>query len=265
MIVPSSLNAGFKRGEALDRRVGADPLVGLVHRPVHGDGKDLAAELAAPRSPRAARRCERTDELVHLVARDAPALGDHLGAEALRNEVVALEQLLRKRAAPLLLCAFLDREADAAHVLDAARDDDVVDAGRDPQGAEVDRLLPGAAADVDGRRACALGKPFREPGGSRDAARLLGDLVRAACDDVVDLCGFDARAVEHRLEAAPEQVGGMHVLEDALLRVAAADRRPDGVDDEDLVHRIPNAPSAISVWCSSLLPSTIWKTLASRR
>src|SRR5581483_6873181 len=97
-------------------------------------------------------------ERVHLSTAHVPPLGDHLGAEALRDEVVALEQLWRERLSPLLLGTFIDLEADAPHVLYSAGDDQVVDPGRDAQGPEMHRLLSGPAADVDGRGTRGFGK-----------------------------------------------------------------------------------------------------------
>ena len=102
-------------------------------------------------------------ERVHLGPADLPTVGDHLGADPLRDEVVALEQFGRKRPAPLLLRVLVGGKADSTHVLDAAGDDELIDAGRDPQRAEVHGLLPRATADVDGGRAGRLGKTLLQP------------------------------------------------------------------------------------------------------
>ena len=60
----------------------------------------------------AASRWERTGELVHLLAADVPAVGDQLGALALRHEVVAVAQLGRPRVAVQL--GDLARESSSA-------------------------------------------------------------------------------------------------------------------------------------------------------
>ena len=155
-------------------------------------------------------RAER--EAVHLGAGDAPAVGDHLGADPLRDEVVALEELGREGAAPLLLRALVDGEADVAHVLDAAADDHVVDAGGDPQRREVDRLLPGAAAARrPSSRPRSTGRPFASHAVGVMPLDCSANWLRAAGDHVLDLGRVDPGALEHGDEAAAEQVGGVDV------------------------------------------------------
>ena len=115
-------------------------------------------------------------------------------------------------------------EGDVAHVLDAAADRDVVDAGGDQRGGEVDRLLGGAALAVDVVAGVSIGRPGLEPGVAADVEALLAELLDAAGDDVADLGRVDAGALDELGVGLGEQVRGVEVLVVALLRVAAADR-----------------------------------------
>src|SRR5205823_4551124 len=116
----------------------------------------------------------------------------------------------------------------------AGADDDVVDAGGDQRGGEVHGLLAGAALAV--QRGCGgLDREAGlEPRVAADVEALLAELLHAAGDDVLDLAGRDPRPLDDLAVTAGQQVAGMHVLEVALLLVAAADRRPRGLDDHDL-------------------------------
>ena len=173
-------------------------------------------------------------QLVELGPRDLPLVGDHFGAEALADDVVLVQELLRERGAVLLLRLHARGERDVAHVLDAGADDDVVDAGGDERRAEVDGLLRRAALAVDGRRGGLDRQPLLQPRVARDVERLLAELLDTARDDVLDLGGIDARALEHLRVALAEQVVRVRVLVVALLRMAAPDGRSDGLDDDDL-------------------------------
>ena len=85
MIVPSSLNAGFKRRKTLERRLGADALVGGEDVAVHRIRKDLALEPSLlRRAGGTLLRAER--DLVAIFAGDGPLLGDELRAETLVDE-----------------------------------------------------------------------------------------------------------------------------------------------------------------------------------
>src|SRR5690606_4732096 len=117
---------------------------------------------------------------------------------------------------------------------DAAGDDDVVDAGGDQGGAVVDGLLGRAALAVDG---CGRGlhrQAGLEPGVAADVERLLAELLHAAGDDVTGLRRVDTAALEELAVGPRQQVRGVQVAVVALLRVAAADRRPHRLDDYHL-------------------------------
>ena len=145
------LEGRLELGEALRRRAGADALVGRDEAAVDGDRDDLAVEAPFRRSALGALLRAGAD-LVEQLARQVPLLRDHLGAEALVDQVVVIEQLGRERRADDVLELASDEHRDPAHRLDARADRHVVDAARDQRGAEVDRLLGGAALTVDRRR-----------------------------------------------------------------------------------------------------------------
>src|SRR5437764_1097135 len=85
------LERRLQRGQLLQRGVGARPLVLGVRVAVDLEGDDLAVEAPLLHGPRG-QLVGTQAQLVQLRARDLPLVGDHLGAQALRNEVVALEQ-----------------------------------------------------------------------------------------------------------------------------------------------------------------------------
>ena len=88
-------------------------------------------------------------QLVELGARDLPFVGDHLGRQPLRDQVVALHQLRWPRRSDLVDPVEADAHGHMAHVLDTRPDHHVVDPGRDQRRREVDRLLGRAALAVD--------------------------------------------------------------------------------------------------------------------
>ena len=113
------------------------------------DGHDLALE--APLLGRRGRACVRRHrELVQLGPRDLPLLGDELRAQALRDELEAVEQLLRPGCAEELGDLHGRVERNVVHVLDARRDDELVAARGDERRGVADRRLRRAAAPVDG-------------------------------------------------------------------------------------------------------------------
>src|SRR5680860_1087784 len=178
-------------------------------------------------------------ELVELGAGDLPPVGDHLGGEALRDQVVSLDQLGREGRAVLLHHLVAGGEGDVAHVLDAGADRDVVDAAGDQRRGEVDRLLGGATLAVDRRRRSLDRQAGLEPGVAADVDPLLAELLGAAGDHVAGLGRVDAGALEQLAVDLGQQVGGVDVLVVALLLVPAPDRRADRLDDYDLTATEP--------------------------
>jgi hypothetical protein len=135
-------------------------------------------------------------------------------------------------------------------VLDAAGDDDVLEAGRDLPGGEVDRLLAGAAhpVELDPRRAVAalvggprtgvrryLFAPPRDEGRDASDVRPLVALRRhAAVHHVVHDGRVEAVAFLEGPERGRREVLGVRVPERP---VALPERRPYRVHDDWLVHR----------------------------
>ena len=90
------LEGGLEPGERLDRRAGPDALV-LAHRTagrVHGD--DLLVEEARGLG-RGGPRVRRGGDLVEVLAGQAPALRDHLGADALVHQAVVVAGVHARR------------------------------------------------------------------------------------------------------------------------------------------------------------------------
>src|SRR5439155_5522846 len=85
---------------------------------------------------------------------------------------------------------------------------------------------------VDGGRRRLDREPRLEPGVATDVEHLLAVLLHAAGDDVLDLRGLDARALDDLRVALAEQLVRVGVLVVALLGMASADRRSDGLDDD---------------------------------
>ena len=128
-------------------------------------------------------------ERVHVLAGDAPLVGDQLGRDALRHEPalvgVAGADLRAERVAELAV-GHRGAHRHTGHHLDAGGDDDVVGAGDHALGGEVGGLLAGPALAVDGRARHVLRPAGGEHGVAGDVHALLADLHHAAHDDVVD-------------------------------------------------------------------------------
>src|SRR4051794_13174811 len=227
------LEGGLETGELFEARVGARALVGHVSVAIALEGTDPALE--APLL--GGLRCELVGaqaDLVELGAGDLPLVGDHLGRDALGDQVVLLHQLGGEGEAVLALDRHAVGEGDVAHVLDARADRDVMDAGGDEGGGEVHGLLGRAALTVNRGGRGLDRKAGLEPGVAADVHALLAELLDAAGDDVLDLGGIDAGAVDHLGVGLGEEVGGVGVFVVALLLVASADRGPGRFDDQDL-------------------------------
>ena len=146
------------------------------------------ARSGPPRSPGAASWCERSAELVELGARDLPLVGDHLGAEALVDEVVALASARAGTACRPPRSHLRPRHGTWPMCSTPRADHDVVDAGGDQRRGEVDGLLRRAALAVDrrGRRLDRAGPACSQALRAMLNA-LLAELLHAAGDHVLDL------------------------------------------------------------------------------
>src|SRR4051812_32188866 len=227
------LEGRLQLGELLDRGVRPDALVGDVGVAVHLERDRLALEAAL--LGRLVSELVRADaELVELGARDLPLVGDHLGRDPLRHEVVLRHQLLWPGRADVVDPLEADTHRDVAHVLDAGADHRVMHAGGDERGAEVHGLLRRAALAVDGRGRRLDRQTGLEPRVAADVEHLLAVLLDAAGDDVLDLLGGEAGTRDDLAVTLPEQLVRVSVLVVALLRVAAPDGRADRLDDHDL-------------------------------
>jgi hypothetical protein len=178
-------------------------------------------------------------EALHVLARAAPLLRDHLGGAELRDllRAVAREPALRRRErireAVRLAGQHRRRDGDEAHALYAAGDDQVAGAAQHRLRREVRGLLRRAALAVDRRAGHLVGETRRQPAGASDVAGLGPDRVDAAEDDVLDGVRIDARARDERREHVRAEIGRMHQAQAALL---PPDRRPHGIDDVRFSH-----------------------------
>ena len=184
--LPSSLKAGFSAESASRLVSGRIPWSVSYVSAVDLDRHDLALE--APLFGRLVRRAGASAART----RPAPSAGSPTGRRSSRrqmpwrHEVVALQQL-GGHGAPTSSTHLNRRRSGVAHVLDAAADHDVVDAGGDQRGAEVDGLLGGSALAVDGRRGRLDGSPA-----CSQALRPMLKICSPYCctqpaDDVLDL------------------------------------------------------------------------------
>src|SRR3989454_10967098 len=124
----------------------------------------------------------------------------------------------------------------ARHVLDAARDDDVVLTRHHAQRGEVGRLLPRAAHPVERRAADVHRKARDQRGVARDVEPLLAELVDAAEDDVLDLGSVDADAGDELSNHMRREVVGADGGESA---VPLSDGTTHGSNDDGVSHGGP--------------------------
>ena len=196
------------------------------------DRRDLALEAAFCVGP---RRLLLRDQapLVDVLALDAAVPGDALRRLELGRRLVPrpVGGVRNARAAENVRA-----EADTRHRLDTAGDADVDRAGGDQSGDEVVRLLRRAAL-ASRRSSPRLEREARaQPGVAGDVRGLLAGLGHAAADDLLDLVGVDAGALDDLGLGGGEQLGRVQAGE---LAVALADRRTDGFDDHGIGHFVP--------------------------
>ena len=206
---PTALGQRLERADLLPVRL-ARPLVEV--EPVERRDLGLEATLGAgPDRPLVGL----DGELLHLLARDVPLLGHHLGADELADLAGAVAGRPPRRTAVRVVEA--ERLAGVggrhdrhhAHVLHAAGDDEVHRPRHHGLGGELHGLLGGAALTVDRHAGDVLRQPGREPARPGDAARLRPDRVDVAEHDVVDRVRVDAGAFDERGDAVGAEVGGM--------------------------------------------------------
>ena len=172
-------------------------------------------------------------ELVALLAGEPLDGGDQVGRDALRDHRVLLAEVgvVGGEAVDV-------QRRRPRHRLDAAADDEVLEAGQDARGGEVHGLLARAAEAVE-RDAGRVERPAGvERGHAGDVHRVVAAAGAAAHDHVVDVGGVEAVAllqgVEHLRQDALRVDG---VQRAGLLALAA--RRAHGVDDPGFAfHRV---------------------------
>jgi len=169
-------------------------------------------------------------ELVELLARQPPGVGDVLGSDALVREVAAVP-------GGVLLAQRTGGEGrahrGAAHHLDATGDREVVLAGDDAGGGEVHRLLRGAALAVDRGAGDRLRPTCGKDRRARDVEGLLADLHHAAPDHVIDQHRVDAGALGEGLQDVRRDVGGVDARQASA---PLAQRGSDSFDDDGIAH-----------------------------
>ena len=195
-------------------------------------GHLLQRRLAGGRCRRRRRRrvpihgsCPASIAAILLAAADR----DHLGRPELRHHVPVAPSPARRAGErvgepELLPGDHRRRDRDGAHVLHAARDDDVGGAGQDGLRGEVHRLLGGPALPVHGDPGDVAGQPGGQPRGPRDVARLRADRVRAAEDHVVHRGGIHARPLDERTDHVRPQVGAVCTPASGPFRRVTGDR-----------------------------------------
>ncbi len=236
--VPSSLNAGFSvasfssvvpaRGpSSLETTVPSSSVSGTISRSKNAGllGRDGALLRAL-------------GVVVLLLARDAVALGDVLGGQAHRDVRVGLAGLLPWSFSFWSSgCAASCALVVARDELDAAGDVDVALARLDRVGGDADRVETRRAVARDRRAVGGLGRACRSAGPRSarccwPAAPAAGRSRRSSSSTVG---GIDARvALQQLVDDERERLVRAQRRERAL--EGAADRRPDGVDDDGFRH-----------------------------
>ena len=232
---PRPCRSGERRletGEALDGGVGADGLVAVEHGHAAEvlDRDDRVVEVAV--GPRLRGAVVRLGGVrVDVLAVPALDRGDQVGADALRHEA-GLERGGRVHRPGAAVAA----HRHAAHRLDAAGDDQVLEARAHALGGLVDGLEAGGAEAVELHAGDGLGIAGLERGGLGDVAALVADGGHHAEHDVVDAARVQAGVAGLELvEESDDQVDRLHLVQrtDGL---AAAARCADVVVDECFCH-----------------------------
>jgi hypothetical protein len=176
-------------------------------------------------------------ERVDVVAGPALDGGDQVGSDALRHE----PGLERGRGVGRPGAA-VGAHRHPAHRLDAAREDQLLEAAADPGRRLVDGLQTGRAEAVELDAGGRLREPGGERGGLRDVAALVGDRRHDSEHHVVDAVGVEARvALPQLVDQADHEVDRLHLVERAR-GLALATRRAEVVVHECFCH-VPDCDS----------------------
>ena len=221
---------GLELAQRLDRRAGADELV-LVEDDVLVDvldRDDRVVEAAGGLGGRGALLRARGVG-VDVVAGEPLDRGDEVGADALRDEGGVVVGLGVHRPG-----AAVGAHRDARHRLDAAGEDEVLPAGGDLLGGDVDGLQAGGAEAVELDAGDRVRQAGLDRGGLGDVGALVADGGDAPEDDVVDPVGVEALvAHEHLVHQADDQVDRLGRVQGAVALALAA-RGADGVEHQRL-------------------------------
>ena len=164
---------------------------------------------------------------VDVGARPALEGRDQVGADALRHEAGGQRggRVGRPGAA-------VGAHRHPAHRLDAAGEDQVLEAGADASRRLVDGLQAAGAEAVELDAGDRLGEAGRQRRGLGDVAALLAERRDDAEHDVVDAAGVEPRVARLELVEQPDdEVDGLHLVQRAD-GLALAARRPEVVVHE---------------------------------
>ena len=179
---------------------------------------------------RAARFCELDRISIDIVAREAVFGGDQIRRNALRQEIIGDGDagIDRPRAAR---CP----HADAAHGFDAAADGDVLHAGHDLRGREIDRIETGGAEAVDLHARNFLAEAGLQHRRAGNVAAGFADRIDAAEHHVLDQRGIEIVAPPNGIEGRDREIDGRHLVQRAI-GLAAPARRANRVEDIGFRH-----------------------------
>ena len=227
-ISPIGGEGGLELAQRLDRRALADELVvvedGVLVDVLHGDDRVREAALLL-RGGGALLGAGGVG--VHVVAGELLDRGDQVGADALRDEGRVVVGLGVHRPG-----AAVGAHRDAGHGLDAAGEDEVLPAGGDLLGGDVDGLEARGAEAVELDAGDRVRQAGLDRGGLGDVGALVADGGDAAEDDVVDAVGIKRPVARERLvHQADDEVDRLGRVQRAVALALAA-RGADGVEDE---------------------------------
>jgi hypothetical protein len=164
---------------------------------------------------------------VDVVAAEVLDGGDEVGADPLGHERGVIGGLGVHRPG-----AAVRAHGNAAHRLHAAGEHEVLPAGGDLLGGDVDGLQARGAEAVELDAGDGVGQPGLDGGRLGDVGALVADRRHAAEHDVVDAGGVELGvAAERLMHEADDQVHGLGGVQRPV-DLALSPRRADGVEDE---------------------------------